>query len=84
MTDQDKDRNDTATTTPWMTVAQAAEYLALPSKRAMYNSVRNGHVSCHRLGRRIRFLKEDLDAALKRQKSFTVSDVELTCIQETL
>jgi len=84
MTDQDKDRNDTATTTPWMTVDEAVEYLSLTSKHALYRYVRTGYVPCCRLGRNMRFLKEDLDAALKPENDFTVSDVELSCVPQTL
>jgi excisionase family DNA binding protein len=51
---------------PWMTAAQAALYLGLPSIRALYQAVRRGQVPARRLGRRLRFLRQDLDATFGR------------------
>jgi excisionase family DNA binding protein len=51
---------------PWMTAEQAASYLGLPSIRALYQAVRRGQVPARRLGRRLRFLRQDLDATLAR------------------
>jgi excisionase family DNA binding protein len=51
---------------PWMTAAQAAVYLGLPSIRALYQAVRRGQVPARRLGRRLRFLRQDLDATFGR------------------
>ncbi len=51
------------TTSPWMTALQAAQYLGLPSIRALYQAVRRGQVPARRLGRRLRFFRRDLDAS---------------------
>ena len=80
MTESLAQQTNVAIDTPWMTPDQAAEYLALPSRKALYEAVRRGVVPCHRLGRRMRFRREDLDAAMRQRKDFTASDVELTCV----
>ena len=49
----------------WLTVDEAVAYLALPSRMALYQAVRRGQVSAHRFGRRLRFLRAELDAALE-------------------
>jgi len=51
-------------TPSWFTPAQAAAHLGLPSVRALYQVVRRGQVPAHRLGRRLRFRREELDRAL--------------------
>ncbi len=51
-------------TSPWMTAAQATQYLGLPSIRALYQAVRRGQVPVRRLGRRLRFLRQELDATV--------------------
>jgi excisionase family DNA binding protein len=48
----------------WLTVDEAVAYLALPSRMALYQAVRRGQVSAHRFGRRLRFRRAELDAAL--------------------
>ncbi len=55
-----------STLSPWLTAAQAALYLGLPSIRALYQAVRRGQVPARRLGRRLRFLRQDLDATFGR------------------
>ena len=46
---------------------EATAYLKLPSVRALYQAVRRGQVPVHRIGRRMRFLKAELDAVLVRR-----------------
>lgn len=50
--------------TPWLTAAEAADYLRLPTVRALYKRVERGQVPAHRLGRQFRFHRRDLDALL--------------------
>jgi len=51
---------------PWLTAEQTADYLALPSAKAVYEAVRRGEIPAHRLGeRRLRFSSEELDALLE-------------------
>jgi excisionase family DNA binding protein len=52
----------------WMNADQVAEYLALPSRKAVYEAARRGEIPCYRLGRRLRFRREELDAVLLRQR----------------
>ena len=49
---------------PWLTADQAAAYLGLPSRAALYGAIRRGQVQVHRLGRRMRFSVHELVAAL--------------------
>ena len=49
----------------WLTADEAARYLGLPSRRALYMAIRRGQVPVHRLGRRMRFDARELDAALR-------------------
>ena len=57
---------DTKPTLPmWMTADQAATYLGLPSRRALYMVIRRGHLPVHRFGRRIRVNARELDEALR-------------------
>ena len=48
----------------WLTVDETVAYLALPSRMALYQAVRRGQVPAHRFGRRLRFRRSELDAAL--------------------
>lgn len=48
----------------WLTPDQAARYLALPSRKALYQAVRRGLVPGHRLGRLLRFYRPELDRVL--------------------
>ncbi len=49
----------------WLTADEAAGYLGLPSRRALYMAIRRGQVPVHRLGRRMRFDARELDEALR-------------------
>jgi excisionase family DNA binding protein len=51
----------------WLTANEAAAYLGLPSRRALYMAIRRGQVPVHRLGRRMRFSVRELDHALRGQ-----------------
>jgi excisionase family DNA binding protein len=48
----------------WLTPKQAADYLALPSRKPLYQAVRSGLVPGHRLGRLLRFYRPELDRVL--------------------
>jgi excisionase family DNA binding protein len=50
----------------WLTSERAREYVGLPSKKALYQAVRRGQLPAHRLGRRLRFNRAELDEALAR------------------
>ncbi len=49
----------------WLTAGEAASYLGLPSRRALYMAIRRGQVPVHRLGRRMRFDARELDESLR-------------------
>jgi excisionase family DNA binding protein len=48
----------------WLTAEQAREYLRLPTRKALYAAVARGTIPVHRLGRRVRFRLDELNAAL--------------------
>ncbi|HTP49987.1 MAG TPA: helix-turn-helix domain-containing protein [Anaeromyxobacteraceae bacterium] len=48
----------------WLTVEDTVAYLGLRSRMALYQAVRRGQIPAHRFGRRLRFRKTELDAAL--------------------
>ena len=48
----------------WLTVEEAVVYLGLKSRMALYQAVRRGQVTAHRLGRRLRFRRSELDELL--------------------
>ena len=57
----------------WLGVDQAARYLGLPSRKALYQAVRRAQVPVHRLGtRRMRFRRAELDQALERGRQRSV------------
>lgn len=54
--------------TPWLTPDEAAEYLRLPTVKALYQAVRRGDVPCHRRARRtMLFHRGELDDALLKR-----------------
>ncbi len=57
-----------ARTAGWLTAGEAATYLGLPSRRALYMAIRRGQVPVHRLGRRMRFDVGELDEALRGRR----------------
>ena len=57
----------------WLGVDQAARYLGLPSRKALYQAVRRGQIPVHRLGtRRMRFRCAELDQVLERGRQRSV------------
>jgi excisionase family DNA binding protein len=52
----------------WLTATEATCYLGFPTRKALYAAVERGQVSAHRLGRRLRFRLEELDALLGRAR----------------
>ena len=51
--------------TEWLTAAEAAQYLRLPSTKALYQRVARGQMKTLRLGRQMRFRRRDLDALMR-------------------
>jgi excisionase family DNA binding protein len=49
---------------PWLNPPQAVRYLRLPSLKALYQAVRRGQIPVHRLGKRLRFNRTELDRIL--------------------
>ena len=49
---------------PWLTSDEAAEYLRI-SRKALYAAVSRRQIRAHRLGKRLRFRPQELDAALQ-------------------
>lgn len=52
------------TTLRWLTATEASGYLGFPTRKALYAAVERGQVPAHKLGRRLRFRLEELDALL--------------------
>ncbi len=52
----------------WLTADETAGYLGLPTRKALYAAVERGQVPAHKLGRRLRFRREELDALLGRAR----------------
>ncbi len=52
--------------TEWLTVEQVVEYLAFPSRAAVYQAVRRGQIPVYRIGKRLRFKRSELDEAFQR------------------
>ncbi len=51
----------------WLTADEATAYLGFPSRKALYAAVERGQVPGHKLGRRLRFSRSELDALLGRR-----------------
>ena len=49
---------------PWLNADQAAAYLALLSRKALYELVRAGRVPYYRFGHSLRFRREELDEVI--------------------
>jgi excisionase family DNA binding protein len=59
--------------TTWMTSDQAVKYLALPSRKALYQAVRRGQIPSHRIGRRsLRFSKAEIDQWIARSRTVAI------------
>jgi len=68
----------TAANTPeWLTAEELAEYLSLPSRKAVYQAVRRGDLPAYRLGKRVRFRRDEIDALMTRGRMLTPDDVSL-------
>jgi excisionase family DNA binding protein len=50
----------------WLTADEATAYLGFPTRKALYAAVERGQVPAHKLGRRLRFRRNELDALLRR------------------
>lgn len=50
----------------WLTADEATAYLGFPTRKALYAAVERGQVPAHRLGRRLRFRRAELDGLLGR------------------
>jgi excisionase family DNA binding protein len=53
------------TASEWLTAEEAMAYLRLPSRDALYQAVSRGQLPVHRMGRRLRFRRAELDARLR-------------------
>jgi excisionase family DNA binding protein len=49
----------------WLNADEACDYLRIPSRKALYQAIRRGQVPAHRLGRRMRFSRSELDRLLR-------------------
>jgi excisionase family DNA binding protein len=52
----------------WLTATEATGYLGFPTRKALYCAVERGQVPAYKLGRRLRFRSEELDALLGRAR----------------
>ncbi len=52
----------------WLTATEATGYLGFSTRKALYCAVERGQVPAHKLGRRLRFRGEELDALLGRPR----------------
>lgn len=50
----------------YLNASEAARYLRLPSRKAVYQAARRGDIPARRFGRRIKFARNDLDRVLNR------------------
>lgn len=48
----------------WLDADEATTYLRLPTRKALYAAVARGTIPAHRLGRRVRFHRAELDLAV--------------------
>ena len=55
---------------PWLTTAEAAEYLRYRSAQGVRDAVARGHLKAHQRGRTYLFHRDDLDAFLTSPKGF--------------
>jgi len=65
MTDNDLDRPDIGPTPPWMTTEQAADYLSASPKTLEYMRHTGRSPKFAKMGRRVRYRREWLDAWLE-------------------
>lgn len=65
-TDRERERRAAAA---WLTADEATVHLGFPSRKALYQAVRRGQVPGHRIGRRLRFSRSEVDAWLNRSRT---------------
>jgi excisionase family DNA binding protein len=65
---QESSRSVTGVTIRWLTADEATAYLSFPTRKALYAAVERGQVPAHRLGRRLRFRHDELDALMGRAR----------------
>ncbi len=58
----------------WFSAQEAADYLSLPTKQALYVALRREKIPVYRLGKRLRFLRSDLDALFIPDTDYHNSD----------
>jgi len=62
----------------WMNADELAEYLSLPSRKAVYQAVRRGEIPAHRFGeKRLRFRRDEIDEVLARGRMLTPDDISV-------
>jgi len=69
LTDEALQKQEDSMTDRWMTTKETVLYLSLPSRAALYMAVRRGQIPAHKLGARLRFRKQELDACLQKTVS---------------
>ena len=62
-----------STDAAWLTPDEAVHYLALTSRKALYQAVRRGALPAHRLGRLLRFYRPELDRVLLGRSTSAVA-----------
>jgi len=62
-----------STDAAWLTPDEAVRYLALTSRKALYQAVRRGALPAHRLGRLLRFYRPELDRVLLGRSTSAVA-----------
>lgn len=63
-TPRQQEQRDGADGDSWLNADQAAEHMALSSRKALYEIVRAGRVPYYRFGHSLRFRREELDAVI--------------------
>jgi excisionase family DNA binding protein len=56
----------------WMTAVEAALHLGMPSTKALYQAVRRGQIPGHRIGRRLRFSKAEIDQLISDSRTLAI------------
>lgn len=60
----------------WLNAREAAEYLRLPTVRALYKRIERGQLPAHRFGRQLRFARREIDALLRSPPVSAVAEGE--------
>jgi excisionase family DNA binding protein len=73
----EKSNKQPAETERWFNLAELCEYLPdKPAKATVYAWVHHRSIPCHKGGRRLRFLKSEINNWLNQGKKTTVSEYE--------